>query len=214
MGVDGKTIETVIGYRYPPDLLNNYINALNDAITGLQNVEMELMEKYGKKAKRDLKMIFDMVIDDFYDAYPVRVYKRKEGLYKVYNIIIDGWNWIVDVQSDNLPSHHQSNEIIFNNVFIEGYHGGSRGTDRNGITASEPTWRWPMKPLNIFGIEIPRFSRWYSTPAPQSDSPAEKIAEEYEEYKEKQYELILKEFDEKCMKYIEAVNKAEKLLFG
>lgn len=210
MGIDGKVKETVTEYIYPPDLLDNYVNAIINAITGLQNLEIELMEKYGKRAKRDLKMLFDMVIDDFYDDYPVKVYKRKEWLYKIYKITINGWGWIVDVSSDYLPSHHQDNEIIYNNVFIEGYHGGSRGTDKNGVSVSTPTWRWPVK--NISGI--PRFSRWYSHPAPQSDSPDQKIEEEYEKYKEEKYAQALSEFDEKGMKYIEPIISAEKLLFG
>ena len=35
MGIDGKVKETVTEYIYPPDLLDNYVNAIINAITGL-----------------------------------------------------------------------------------------------------------------------------------------------------------------------------------
>ena len=140
-----------------------------DAKKASQIIIEKLNSKYGKIFKREMQINADHIIDYFYNDYtPQSGYDRKGDLYNAYEIYGEPDDWNVVHGSEFMKfSHHQSNEIIYNNVYKQGYHGGSLGkADELGITPSVPSYRRPS----------PGFKYW-GRPALQSESPYELIEE-------------------------------------
>ena len=127
----------------------------------------DIKEKYSKKVVDELEYVGRHVIDEWYDSYPERSYDPIGSLYDAYKINIKDGRGSIDFSPSLIDDykHHQDNSIIYNNVFLEGYHGGSTG---KGLKSSIPHWR---KPPGIY-------SQWYSTPAPRSFSPYKRIHNE------------------------------------
>ena len=101
------------------------------------------------------------IISDFYASGN----PQQGSLYSAYKIdIVDEIDISVsyDVSYMNEFSHHQSNEIIYNNVFIAGYHGGSYG---EGVEDNTPWWRTPT----------PYYTHWYKH-ATKDFSPYQRIS--------------------------------------
>lgn len=143
-----------------------YINTLDEIIS-----EVEVMQNYyPQHLKKELERIGRTVISEWYDSYSNRkLYDPYGSLYHAYKIEVDNSHYLVTFDNKKLDniSHHQSNEIIYNNSFIEGYHGGSMG---DGLSSNIPHWRTPH----------PFYSSW-GKPAIKSFSPYEKMYDLMEE---------------------------------
>ena len=140
------------------------INALQKAAEKLE----EMCKTKPKKAVDDLDKTALSIIENWYASYPNPKYKRQYGLKKAYKIFQDGLDISLEMDAEYMSdySYHQSTEFIFYNSFMGGYHGGSFGTDKHGITMTEPTWRTPYF----------HYTYWGDT-APQSTSPYDQIFE-------------------------------------
>lgn len=138
--------------------------------------------------KRKLELAARSVITLWYTSYNPRrrFYNSQEGLYHAYKIEQDGIDVSISFDSSYIEeagfSYHQKTEIIYQNAFIEGYHGGS-GTkdDPNNLR-----WRTPPYPDKNTGIAP--WSRWSERTVARSNSPWKKISK-------KAYKM-LNEYDE------------------
>ena len=136
-------------------------------------------------AQKPAKLEYDLneealsAIAEWYGKYDPHKYRRKGSLKQAFKIVRDGVDVEItyDAEFMNDYQHHQSNEIIFNNAFIEGYHGGSMGTDKYGDIATTPSWRKPFLKYTHWGDEAVR------SPSPQKkiEKKAEKLIKQYEE---------------------------------
>lgn len=131
------------------------LQTINNAMVVLQQAAKEKPVKLKKEIEDEAKSI----ISRFYLEGP-----HQGSLYSAYRVEIEN---IIDVSVDydasymSEFSHHQDNEIIYNNVFVMGYHGGSWG---KGLENDTPWWRTPT----------PYYTHWYK-PASQSFSPYQEI---------------------------------------
>lgn len=140
-----------------------FYNAVQKAKETYENMKKEKPQKL----KEDITKIADSVIEKWYKTYPnPKSYDRTGAIKTAYKIEIEGLNVSIDMDSSYMESdYHQSNELVFNTVFVEGYHGGSRGTDKLGReSGSIPRWRTP----------VPYYKYWYYE-APKSFSPYTEI---------------------------------------
>lgn len=164
------------------------IKAVDEAI----NTVNEIIEYYPKKAEYELKKCAYSVILDWYSSYPQKSYVRTFDLLHTFKIFknTDGELWHVEFGSEFMEhEHNQDNEIIYNNSFLEGYHGGSR-SERLGVDV--PMWRTP----------ILYYKHWYLE-APQSFSPYERVFEEMSKVSSD----LDEEIQEKVEKAIQKIRK-------
>lgn len=153
--------------------------------------QLEKMNKvYPKRYVEELYLIGDEVITQWYSSYDPFFYDRRGSLYEMFEVKLDGTNYIVKFNNDNLGGFE---EYIYNLTFIEGYHGGARGGE-NHPKDGVPYWRTPY----------PFFSRW-GRPALRSFSPYYRMVnrmktkiKEIDTEKQKEYDQII----EKAMKSI------------
>lgn len=143
--------------------VDKLIKAVDEAI----NTVIDIIDYYPKKAEYELKKCAYAVIVEWYSKYNPKRYVRQGDLLHTFKIYKnkDGELWSVEFGPEFMEyTHHQENDFIYENSFIQGYHGGSISEDA-GIDI--PRWRTP----------VPYYKYWYSE-APQSFSPYEKIIDE------------------------------------
>lgn len=162
---------------------------LLNGIRDIKKVETQINTKYRNNAKRDLDQIARLAIDKFYESYSPYIYDRYGDLYNTYKVNVNDKTWEILTDSSYMQSsHHQSNDIIYHNVFELGYHGGSLG---EGLNSSIPHWRTPH----------PWYTEWH-TPATHSIPPILKIEEGYNKYMDRIPIELQKEFDKKAEEVI------------
>ena len=149
-----------------------------------QSIESRIPEIYSKviqkvipKMMKEADFIVKSAIDDYYEAYEQRVYRRNESLYSVFKIEFSpkyGFELAFDSKYMK-GSHRVGNEYIYDVMFKKGYHGGA---PHNG----DYYWRFPS-PQSAQALGVPAFITWYPFgPAVQSESPWERIQDEWGEY--------------------------------
>ena len=163
-----------------------------------KSIDFDELRKTLKKALKTIDTLYDEAdecvkdIDDyaetavelFYAQYPPtgkHPYHRTGGLKSAYKLTQNGLNIGMDFDArymieDGFDDYHQDTEIVYNNVFVEGYHGGSYG---EGNTFSVPAWRTPY----------PCYNQWYQ-PAPKSFSLYNLIGD-YTRKRIKSYDRII-----------------------
>lgn len=147
-------------------------------------------KKYPQKYKEELEEIGRSVISEWYATYDPIFYNRQMGLKHAWRVVLNGTNYRVDFDPELMDSSYDiDNEYIFENSFMNGYHGGAI---HNGI----PYWRTPY----------PEFTAW-GRPALRSFSPYSRMVSEMnrkikEIDKEKQ-----DEFDKEIAKVQRAINR-------
>jgi hypothetical protein len=147
----------------------------------------KMNEKYPKKYRDELEEIGRSVISEWYATYdPIYYHNRQMGLKHAWKVSLNGTNYSVEFGPELMDSsYHQSTEIIFNNAFMDGYHGGSF---HNGI----PYWRTPY----------PDFTEW-GRPALRSFSPYSRMVSEMNKK--------IKEIDkQKQDEFDQIINKVQK----
>lgn len=155
-----------------------------------KNKVEKMNKKYPKKYKEELEEIGRSVISEWYATYDPIYYDRQMGLKNAWKVTLNGMNYRVDFGSELMnTSYNISTEYIFENSFMNGYHGGAM---HNGI----PYWRTPY----------PEFTAW-GRPALRSFSPYTRMVSEMnrkikEIDKEKQ-----DEFDKQIAKVQKAINR-------
>lgn len=172
------------------------IRVMNYLINNLDKIWDEFCEKTVHKAYKKAKQIVESTIDLFYKEYdPIpNSYERTGDLKNIFQIgIRDGKELIFEYGPEFMEYYHnQGNEFVYVNSFEKGYHGGSFGTDKNGVSVNKPTWRTP----------IPYYSLWYAHPAPQSTSPEKRILEKWDLFIDQEYIPYQKEELLKILKNI------------
>lgn len=166
------------------------INAVKKAKTKLEKMN----EKYPKLYKEELEETGKHVIAEWYASYNPIYYNRNRSLYHAFRVNLDGLNYSVDFDAAFI-----GNEIIFENSFMEGYHGGAR----SGVTElGEPH---PAPGIPYWKTPIPEFTHW-GRPALRSFSPYTRMTAEMNKVIKKIDKEKQQEFDgiiEKASKAIE-----------
>lgn len=170
--------EANIEYEINQENVKEYWDYLSKNI---ESIYRELWENTVDKLYSYARKIVKDTIDAFYGEYPRRSYDPKGDLYNAVDIEIqDGWKLKIEIGYDMMQfEHHQSNLFVYNNSFVEGYHGGSWGIDKHGEIAAVPYYRTP-----------PYFDSWYDSmgPAPKSSqSPKKTIIDGINKYNKKTF---------------------------
>ena len=154
----------------------------------------DMNKKYPKRYKEELEEIGKSVISEWYATYDPIYYDRQMGLKHAWKVSLNGMDYRVDFGYELMDTnYHQNTEIVFNNAFMNGYHGGSFN---NGI----PYWRTPY----------PEFTAW-GRPALRSFSPYTRMVSEMN----RKIKEIDKEKQDEFDKEIEKVQKAiNRLMWG
>ena len=162
------------------------INAIKKAKTKLEKMN----EVYPKRYAEELYLIGDDVITRWYSQYDPILYDRSGSLYNAFKVNLNGTDYSVDFDASFL-----GNEIIFENSFMQGYHGGAykgKYHPHPGI----PYWRTP----------IPQFTEW-GRPAKRSFSPYTKMVLEMNKKIKEIDNEKQKEFDSVMSKVYKAVER-------
>ena len=113
------------------------------------------------------------IVARWYANYNPTYYRRTRSLYQAYRIKKVG-NRGIEITSgaSNIGrKHHQKPSVIYNNVFLLGFHGGSFG---EGLEDDQPHWRTPFLDYSSWG-----------QPAVSDNSPYDEISDFVHSYWEK-----------------------------
>lgn len=175
---------------------------IDDLIELIPSVERKLRDKYNKIVERDLKYMARSAVDIFYEKYPTE-YDRYGDLYNAFKVTATDTEWSIEFSPEFMKhEHHQSNEIIYNNAFVLGYHGGSWGkSDYFGFRppSGVPYYRGP-------GGE----SGWvyWTRPAVRTTSPLEMIRSmDPQGYINKKAQNMIIEFDDILQPYVSKIKR-------
>ena len=167
-------------------LLNDLIK-LDDE---LDKTEKKIKIKTKKEIRENLEYIARTAVDMFYEDYMPRMYRRTYDLYNAYKIRVNDKVWEVETNPDFMKNTHGGknkvkSDYIFQNSFVNGYHGGSTyGTDLYGTPHPQPgTPYWML------------YGRWYKEAAGGRVSPEEYIKTEVEQYLDTVPQKMQNEFD-------------------
>lgn len=179
--------------------IKNFLKKCVKVLDKIEKMEEEKPEKF----REELDEMAKSVIAQWYASYDpnryryqddgkrssYRGYRRQRSLYQGYRIYRDGVDLELMFDSDFIYEyvHNQDNEIVYNNTFVQGYHGGSKGTDKNKIEAKTPDWRAPY----------PSFTQWYHTKKDKLTTKSVPITQP------SPYEAILKESEKMMQDYID-----------
>ena len=162
------------------------------AVEKLEKKLNDMNKKYPLKYKEELERIGDHVITDWYSTYEPIFYNRRGSLYNAFRVNLNGTDYSVEFDY-NLLGGDKVNELIFENSFIRGYHGGAAdgvGHPNPGV----PYWRTPYPLLTNWG-----------RPALRSFSPYTRIVSEMNKK--------IREIDgDKQDEFNKAVNKVYKII--
>lgn len=140
--------------------LNAYINFVTKQAAHINSLLNKRFAIY-KEAQKELETKCDEIVTAFYSGYDPRWYHRYGGLYTAYQVTISDNRWLLEMGPEFMSGgHHQSEEIVYHNVFELGYHGGS--FDSEGLL-DQPYWRLPMGEFLFWGDPA------ISSPAPRME---------------------------------------------
>lgn len=165
-----------------------FIRQTNEIADKLLSDMEKLIIYYDAKYLYNGDLVIEHVVDMFYEDYTPHIYKRKEDLYNAYRVYIENGNWGYDFGSDlMLYQHHQSNEYIYENSFVGGYHGG----DDNGKDHPEPGVPWWKAPPSLKYWYKPA-SRWSSSPYFMAKREIEKLIDDmsHEKYQDGHEKIV------------------------
>lgn len=177
--------------------LKALLKAYNDAIDNLPKIIRQVGDKYNNIVYDKLSGIAEDAVDEFY-KHDVKYKNRRYDLYNAYKINATDDNWSIDLGPEFMQyEHHQSNEFIYENSFVQGYHGGSFGED-DYSEVDIPFYRGP-------------YGKWtyWTYPAAQDEvSPEEYILkQDIDGLLDAQRKLAGNEFMDKFGKYMNAINE-------
>lgn len=116
--------------------INEVINVVKNAIDKVDKMN----KKYPKLYEDELDKIARSVMVQWYSSYHPYFYDRQMELWNhAWRITLNGTEYKVEFGYELMDSiYHQDVEIVFNNSFVNGYHGGSFHDGGN-----IPYWRTP-----------------------------------------------------------------------
>lgn len=191
--------------------INGIRNKVINAINKIDEEERKLIQKYTSKIEDEFNLICDSEITKFYSSYSTHPkYDRTGDLYNTYKIKTNKYSgeFVVKFDSMYMKYYHRiDHDYIFENSFIQGYHGGA-------INGNNPLFPHPNPGTPYWKNPLTNYRTWLR-PAEKSDSPYENIIKELK-IKEDEIQKDLEEDFEKTMLNILNPIKAEinKLLQG
>ena len=123
----------------------------------------KMEEKYSKRLDKELKEVGKSVIDDWYSDFIPNSYHRINSLYKAFKVTVRDGHFSVDFSARYMLAYHHrvKNSYIFQNSFMEGWHGGANdGPDH------------PFPGIPMYREPAPYYTLW-SYVAEHSDPPYE-----------------------------------------
>ena len=166
-----------------------------------------LIKKYTRQIYKDSYKIIKHEIKRFYFSYYPHMYNRYHDLYNVFKITVDPDKGTFEIEfnyefmkfdhrEENSPySFDAVNEYIYNNSFLEGYHGGHRQGE-NHPNPGVPYYR-----------KYPSFTSWLR-PAEKTISPYKMIEVKInKKIKDIQVEMQ-NEYDNRMHQYLNRISSA------
>ncbi len=177
------------------------VAVINSALKAKEKIK--IMNKiYPQKYYDALCEIGESVITEWYSKYPPIMYDRIGSLYNAFTVELDGTEYSVEFNSDLME--REKSDLIFQNSFINGYHGGaSKGTIRKkdqfgNVIYEEPH---PHPGIPYWQTPIPQFGHW-GRPARRDFSPYRKMVDkmnkkisEIDSEKQKEYDDIIEKVE-------------------
>lgn len=136
--------------------INKALKNLSDKKIGNIFVDMAKPEllAYAKKIEKDIEEKSKEAIDYFYADYPdPKVYKRVYSMGSTHTSYMfksriketdEGYRLTFEYSADQMTGEHRcTNDLIFDQAFMEGFHGGYKGIMFGGIEVphrSTPPW--------------------------------------------------------------------------
>lgn len=170
----------------------------------------DMNKRYPKKYQEELYLIGDNVITQWYSKYNPIMYDRIGSLYKAFKVTLYDDEFAVDFDPSFMERDKSS--LIFENSFMQGYHGGAdKGTiikkDENGTVLY--TESHPQPGIPYWQTPIPEFGHW-GRPAKRSFSPYTKMVSEMNKKIKEIDDEKQKEFDGIIEKVEKAINRLRK----
>ena len=171
--------------------LNNALDTLVEKLVVIANNELDIADEnayreYGPIEKAKIKEIFDQAVDEFYDSYSPQYYDRNRSLYNILDIQEDEYGMAATeaagytdlFNEDNMTKVTKARDgsSLYDLVFMQGWHGGATGTDRNGMSVSSPHYRTPYPGDSSLKKGYIRWGRQ----AARSTAPAKVFSRRYE----------------------------------
>lgn len=168
-----------------------------------QDIADDINFKLNRVRENMAEKLFMESVNKFYSSYTPHLYRRKKDLKNAYKITTkkDG-TFIFDVDSTYMKKQHRAeNEFIFENSFMEGYHGGAKTIDDDKIpewgkhpNPGIPYYRKPV-PSQCDEGQIP-YSKW-GKKAKKTDPPYEYLANKWnkwirDEYEDEKRKILIK----------------------
>ena len=156
----------------------DFIQKIIELQKALPKIEKEISEIMYAEATADVQTIAKQEIENFYDSYTPRVYRRQYSLRNIYqNGVINNHDGDPTIDTDDpnlLSGHHRVDDVnpsyIHEYIFRGGWHGGA-DIDGNMLV---PVSRY--KPRELYSDENPPFNQvdmngrkmWHWSPAKHS----------------------------------------------
>ena len=139
----------------------------------------DLVKKYVNIAKDQLNDKYRSIISEWYadiylDSKDPHMYKRNGSLVHAFRVTVKQYDISVEYDSQFMSNytHRVSNDYIFENSFIEGYHGGARYNNKTPDQYPHPN---PGVP---YWKQYGNYHEW-GAPATRSFSPYERMEEAF-----------------------------------
>ena len=161
--------------------LDEIVEALLQFKTDLQSGVFvnNICKKLVSYVSQDLKDIFITSVDNYYEAYKPKYYKRTQSFYDAYDIKSNGTSIIIDFDASMMPDHNRvSGEYIYNYMFSQGYHGGAT---KGKPDINNNPFPGPMA-LRTPPYGEGAFSLWSDTKATKTEAPEKMINDNIDAY--------------------------------
>lgn len=105
-------------------------NELNRIKKRMETVTKRVCKQITQMKLKELKHAFNQVkrraVRAWYSSYQPKYYARKLDLYKIPHFDIEGETVSIEFDENNMTKWHRvSNQYIYENSFVKGYHGGA-----------------------------------------------------------------------------------------
>lgn len=203
--------------------IDKNIKSIEKNLSKIEKKNKKELDNYLKESRENLKYIVQTAIDRFYEDYEPHFYGRAFDLYHVYKINVDENGWNIDFSPDFMKAYHRvSHEYIFENSFINGYHGGAT-SGYGHPDPGTPYWRNPshktimdLNSLRSASYEIYFFKKGddkWLRPAIKSPSPYNEIRYKAKDYMDLAYEKYMNEYNARMNDfYSDVKRKLERII--
>ena len=118
---------------------------INDIKSG--KFDKEIIDTIFPRIEEGVRKSVETALDSFYGSYDQKFYNRSEGFKNVGKVTREGNIIYIDYLPEYADGgYHQDTALVFQNVFMEGYHGGSGGEGSSDIQ-----WRTPYPYYKYWG---------------------------------------------------------------